>query len=81
MALSQDFTEFVQSLNANEVQYLVVGGYAVAIHGHPRYTKDLDVWIARTPKNADLMVTALDGFGFASLGLKPKQQRELEPGE
>lgn len=43
--LNQDFKEFIQFLNDNRVQYLVVGGYAVAIHGHPRYTKDIDIWI------------------------------------
>lgn len=40
---NQDFKEFIASLNANHVRYLVVGGYAVALHGHPRYTKDLDM--------------------------------------
>jgi hypothetical protein len=70
MALSQDFKEFVQSLNANDVRYLVVGGYAVAVHGYPRYTKDLDVWIDSTPDNAERIVQALDEFGFGSLGLK-----------
>ncbi|MEI2689098.1 MAG: hypothetical protein V9H69_05040 [Anaerolineae bacterium] len=45
MKLSPDFKEFLQSLNDNNVRYLVVGGYAVALHGHPRYTKDLDAKI------------------------------------
>lgn len=70
MELSQDFKEFIESLNANRVRYLVVGGYAVAMHGHPRYTKDLDLWIDRTPANAKRMVRALSDFGFASLGVK-----------
>ena len=43
--LNQDFKEFIKSLNDNGVRYLVVGGYAVALHGYPRYTKDIDVWI------------------------------------
>ena len=43
--LSRDFVEFIELLNSNSVRYLVVGGYAVAFHGHPRYTKDLDVWV------------------------------------
>jgi hypothetical protein len=47
-----DFKEFIQSLNENSVRYLVVGGYAVALHGYPRYTKDLDIWIDRNPENA-----------------------------
>jgi len=41
--LNRDFKEFLQSLNDNGVRYLVVGGYAVAVHGHPRYTKDIRV--------------------------------------
>jgi hypothetical protein len=66
---SQDFKEFIGSLNTNKVRYLVIGGYAVAFHGHPRYTKDLDVWIDRTPQNA-ARIKALAQFGFGSLGLK-----------
>jgi hypothetical protein len=48
----------------------VVGGYAVAFHGHPRYTKDLDVWIEMSPENADRILKALEKFGFGSLDLK-----------
>jgi len=70
MVLNQDFKEFIQSLNDNGVRYLVVGGYAVAQHGHPRYTKDIDVWIEMTKENAVKVVKALEQFGFASLGLK-----------
>ena len=46
MVLNRDFREFLTLLNLNNVQYLVVGGYAVAFHGYPRYTKDLDLWIS-----------------------------------
>lgn len=67
--LNQDFKEFVQSLNANRVRYLVVGGYAVALHGHPRYTKDIDIWVEMSPENAVHLVAALEQFGFGSLGL------------
>ena len=52
--LSKDFREFLESLNAHDLRHLVVGGYAVALHGHPRYTKDLDVWIELSPENAEL---------------------------
>lgn len=69
--LSRDFKEFVELLNTNDVKYLVVGGYAVALHGHPRYTKDLDVWIELSPGNADRILSALDKFGLGSLNLKP----------
>lgn len=65
-----DFKEFVQSLNDNQVRYLVVGGYAVAFHGYPRYTKDLDIWIERSPENAARILTALEQFGFSSLHLQ-----------
>ncbi len=68
--LNQDFKEFIQSLNDNEVHYLVAGGYAVALHGFPRYTKDLDIWIEASPENATRIIKALDQFGFSSLGLK-----------
>lgn len=70
MVLNQDFKEFIQSLNDNHVRYLVVGGYAVAIHGHPRYTKDLDVWIWVNQENAANLIKALEQFGFGSIGLQ-----------
>lgn len=70
--LSKDFKEFIELLNEHNVKYLVVGGYAVAFHGYPRYTKDLDVWIELSPDNADNVLKALEEFGFGSLGLKPE---------
>jgi predicted nucleotidyltransferase len=69
--LNQDFKEFIQSLNDNGVRYLVIGGYAVAFHGHPRYTKDIDIWVAMDAENAANIIKALEQFGFASLGLQP----------
>jgi hypothetical protein len=68
--LNRDFKEFIQSLNDNRVRYLVVGGYAVAFHGHPRYTKDIDIWIEMNPENATNVVNTLKQFGFGSLNLK-----------
>ena len=67
--LSPDFKEFVQLLNLFQVRYLVIGGYAVAYHGHPRYTKDLDLWLDVSKANARRMVAVLNEFGFASLRL------------
>jgi hypothetical protein len=67
--LSRDFKEFVALLNAHGVEYLIVGGYAMALHGRPRNTGDLDVWIARTPDNAARLMKALEAFGFGGLGL------------
>lgn len=71
MELNPDFKEFLQSLNENDVRYLVVGGYAVAFHGHPRYTKDIDIWIDLDEQNAQKVVKALVDFGFSSLNLTP----------
>jgi hypothetical protein len=70
MVLSNDFREFIELLNANKVQYLIVGGYAVGFHGYPRYTKDLDVWILVSEENAKCVLIALQQFGMGSLGLK-----------
>ncbi|NJL91418.1 MAG: hypothetical protein HC916_17750 [Coleofasciculaceae cyanobacterium SM2_1_6] len=69
--LNQDFKEFIQSLNDNQVRYLIIGGYAVAFHGYPRYTKDIDIWIEISLDNAENIVKALEQFGFGSLELKP----------
>lgn len=66
MVLNQDFREFIELLNEKEVKYLVVGGYAVAFHGHPRYTKDIDFWIWLNEENAERMIAALKDFGFSS---------------
>ena len=57
--LNQDFKEFIQSLNANSVRYLLVGGYALAAHGHPRYTKDLDIWVERDASNAANLIASI----------------------
>ena len=70
MILNQDFKEFIQLLNEHEVKYLVVGGYAVAFHGYPRYTKDIDIWIYLDKANAEKLLKALKDFGFGSLDLK-----------
>lgn len=67
--LSKDFREFIESLNSNNVRYLVLGAYALAFHGHPRYTKDLDVWIEIDSVNVDRVLRALDDFGFGDLGI------------
>jgi hypothetical protein len=68
-ALTRDFQDLLRLLGEQQVRFLVVGGYAVAAHGHPRYTKDLDIWVEPSPDNARRIIAALDAFGFASLGL------------
>jgi hypothetical protein len=69
MDLNRDFSEFIACFVARDVRFLIVGGYAVAAHGHPRYTKDLDVWVRVDPENASRIVDALADFGFGDLGL------------
>lgn len=70
--LTDDFREFLRLLNANGVEYLLVGGYAVGIHGYPRATVDLDVWVSATPENATRVLSALRAFGFDMPLLEPR---------
>ena len=67
--LNKDFKEFVELLNSAGVEYLLVGGYALAAHGHPRYTGDLDIWVRSSLPNVDRLLEALTRFGFGGLGL------------
>ena len=62
--LPPDFKEFLRLLNTHEVEYLLIGGYAVGYHGYPCATNDMDIWIAIHPNNAERMVTVLHAFGF-----------------
>jgi hypothetical protein len=72
MELNRDFNEFLACLTDHDIQFLVVGGYAVAAHGHPRYTKDLDVRVRVDPGNAQRIVDALDEFGSAGSGWRSR---------
>ena len=67
--LDKDFVEFIECCDARDVKYLIVGGYALAAHGHPRATKDLDVWVLISPENAERLVQALSDFGMDAVGL------------
>lgn len=60
--LSDDFHDFLTCLNEAGVEYLLVGGHAVAYHGYVRPTRDMDVWVAVSPENADRLVRAIDSF-------------------
>lgn len=64
MQLPADFKEFLKLLNAHQVEYLLIGGYAVGYHGYPRATGDMDVWVASHETNADKLVEVLNEFGF-----------------
>lgn len=64
MTLPQDWREFIELLNSNGVEYVVVGGHAVGFHGYPRFTGDIDFFVRATPENARRIVSALGAFGF-----------------
>ncbi len=68
--LTSDFKEFAALLNANRVEYLIVGGYALAAYGYPRYTGDLDFWVGTDPVNAQRLLDTLEQFGFGGLGIR-----------
>ncbi len=65
----KDFLDLLKAFDSNDVRYLVVGGYAVAFYGHPRYTKDLDIWVEASLENARRIIQAIQDFGFGSLDL------------
>jgi hypothetical protein len=67
--LPKDLREFIVLLNSHEVRYLIVGGYAVAYHGYPRATGDIDFFVEVSEENAAKLAAALIDFGFGDLGL------------
>lgn len=72
ISLDPDFHEFITCCIERDVRFLVVGGWAMAAHGHARATKDIDVWMWLDPHNAARMVSAIEDFGFGSAGLTPE---------
>jgi hypothetical protein len=69
--LNQDFLDLLSAFNGADVRYLVVGAYAVGVHGHPRATKDLDVWVEASLDNAPKIIAALQVFGAPLANLGP----------
>ena len=69
MELYPDFKELLELLNAHEVDYLIVGGYALALHGSPRFTGDLDIYLSTHHDNARKVLSVLNEFGFGALNL------------
>jgi len=66
MTIQHDFKELLRLLEDNEVEYLIIGGYAVAFHGYPRFTKDLDILFRNSPENINRLRKTLIRFGFSS---------------
>jgi|SRR5690606_20466029 len=69
MIFEQDFIDFIELLNEQQVKYMVVGAFALSFHGRPRNTGDLDIWIKPDAENAGKMVKVIEEFGFGQLGL------------
>lgn len=76
--LNNHFQEFIELLERNKVRYLIVGGYAVGLHGFPRYTGDIDFFIAIGQENARQVLKSLEDFGFGDLGLNERDFLEEE---
>jgi len=70
MKTENDFKEFIALLNKNNVEYLIVGGYAYSYYAEPRFTKDIDFLIYTSAENAQKMMLCLNEFGFGGIGLK-----------
>lgn len=69
MELHKDFKEFIELLNLHKVDYVIVGGYAMAFHGCPRFTGDIDFFVKPQRDNAKKMIAVLKDFGFSSLDI------------
>jgi hypothetical protein len=69
MKVHEDFKDFIETLNKNNVEYVIVGAFALAFHGHPRATGDIDIWLRPTSQNANAFLKALNDFGFGELDI------------
>ncbi len=61
--LNEDYRDMLQALSDEKVRFILVGAYALAAHGYPRATMDIDIWVMPSPENADAVLRALDRFG------------------
>jgi hypothetical protein len=69
MEIQKDYKELLESFNARKVEYIIVGGYALAFHGAPRFTGDIDLLVKPDAENARRILAALNDFGFGALNL------------
>jgi hypothetical protein len=77
MEIQQDFKELLELFNTHDVEYMIVGGYALAFHGAPRYTGDIDIFVKAEEENAVRVMAALNEFGFGSVGLTDADFKKL----
>ncbi len=78
MEVQPDFRDLLELFSAHAVEYVIVGGYALAFHGAPRFTADLDILVKGSPENAQRILSALAEFGFKSVGLKADDFQDPE---
>ncbi|HBG27338.1 MAG: hypothetical protein A2Y10_13620 [Planctomycetes bacterium GWF2_41_51] len=78
MEIQKDYKELLELFNAHKVEYLVVGGFALAFHGAPRFTGDIDLLVKPDVENAKKILAALNDFGFASLNFTEADFLKLE---
>ena len=77
MNIQRDFEELLRLLEKNNVEYMIVGGYAVAFHGYPRFTKDIDIFFEVSQKNISALKQALLDFGFSDSDLSEELLYEI----
>ena len=70
---NKDFRDFIQALNDHKVEYILVGGYAVILHGYRRVTGDMDIWVKRTTENYSALVKAFSQFGLPVFDMTEKK--------
>ena len=78
MEAQKDFKKLLELLNGHKVEYIIVGAYALALNGVPRFTGDLDILVRPSPENAAKIMSALTDFGFGSLGLTSADFQETD---
>lgn len=78
MMLNEDYKEMLQFLADEKVKFLLVGAYALASHGYPRATMDIDIWVMPSPENAQAVLRALDRFGAPLHGLTTEDLQKAD---
>lgn len=76
---SKDFRDFLEILINNECEFMIIGGYALAFYGYPRFTGDLDIWINNNKNNANKLIKSLNDFGVKIPGLEAKDLTTNKP--
>ena len=76
--LNSDYKDILRALSERKVKFLLVGAYAMAAHGYPRSTMDIDLWVMPDPENAHLVLQALEDFGAPSSELSPEDLQKKD---